>query len=602
MKATILTLILFFSSFFALSQEITAEAQRILQLVEQSDDQVYDNPSQSLTFALEAYQLATSLQNDSLLAVTLNRIGSAHWSLGNEKEALEKIQESLQIAETRGYRQLMANNYGNLGNVYSASGLDLDAIAYYKSELEIQKSLNVPFRLFVINNNIGKAYLDIDHYDSADHYLERASNYLNDNFIQLHSIFYFNLAESYFKQNNLDVADSLLEVTLKNAKQFDSKRGLIRANQLKAELELKRKNYDVAFDHALLATNMAMESNVKELIYLTNKTLSKCYASLNEFKKAYLHNSIYESYLDSVQNVAIVNELELLTYYQRLFRMRVLEERNILNKQVAEQRRFIIYGLIAVLIIALFMISIIIRRGIKIRVQKKKLEVLDAFKTKVFAIVSHDLKSPIQSVSSALELFQEKLISKEEIEKHLPEIRAKTSGLLELLNNIFQWAEGQMIGEELKKEDFALVEVIRELEAELADRLEAKSIKLVYDKESELMLFSSPSIVRIVLRNLFVNAIKFSHKNSTVSVNATVMDGKKIIEVHDEGIGINPSMLHRLFSMEVGSSKGTEGERGNGLGLALCFDFVRGLGGTIEVESELDQGSVFRVLFSDQHE
>ena len=103
-----------------------------MELVARCDDQVYDNPAGSLTLATEANKLARELKNDSLIAVTLNRIGSAHWSLGNEIEALENIQQSLQIAETRGYEHLMAKNYGNIGNVYSAAGLDLDAIGYYR--------------------------------------------------------------------------------------------------------------------------------------------------------------------------------------------------------------------------------------------------------------------------------------------------------------------------------------------------------------------------------------------------------------------------------------------------------------------------------------
>lgn len=569
-------------------------------MVAQCDDQVYDNPTRSLVLATEANKLARELKNDSLIAVTLNRIGSAQWSLGNEIEALENIQESLQIAETRGFEHLMAKNYGNIGNVYSAAGLDLDAIGYYRLELKLQEKLNTPFRLFAINNNIGKAYLDIDFYDSAHFYLNKAGMYLNDSFVHLHSILYFNLAEANFKEKKYAIADSLLGITLKNAEQFNSKRGIIRANQLMAELQRVYGNKQKALDHALLSTKLANESNAKELIYLCNKTLSNCYGDLKDYENAFMHNQLYEAYLDSVQNVSTVNELELLNYYQRLFRMRVLEEKNTLNKQVAEQRQFIIYGLIGVIVIALFMISVIVRRGHKIDKQTRKLEELNAFKSKIFAIVSHDLKSPIQSVSSAIEMFQEKLITKEEIEMHLPEIRSKTSGLLDLLNNIFQWAEGQMEGEALKREKFQLVQLIKDLEAELTERLEAKQIKLEYKKNLQLELNSNPGIVRIVLRNLLVNAIKFSHKNTTISIRAYDGGTSRIIEVQDQGIGMNEMMLKGLFTMDLGSSLGTDGEKGNGLGLALCYDFVRELGGKIEAESQEGVGTTFRVHFTGQ--
>ena len=356
----------------------------------------------------------------------------------------------------------------------------------------------------------------------------------------------------------------------------------------------------MALEHALLAVKEADHSKVKELIYLTHKTLSRCYAAVGLFREAYRHDQLYENYLDSIQNVSTVSELELLSYYQRLFRMRVLEEKNSLNKAMAEQRQFVIYGLIIIILIAMVLISMIKLRGKKIRKQAQKLEELNAFKSKIFAIVSHDLKSPIQSVSSALEMFHDKLISKEEIEEHLPEIKSKTSRLLDLLNSIFQWAEGQMEGGIFNKEKFALVQVFHDLETELLERLESKNIKLIYDSNLSTELVSDPGIVRIVLRNLIVNAIKFSHEHTNVKLKVIQKKKEVIIEVIDEGIGIRRDLIGGLFSMDLGSTEGTKGEKGNGLGLALCLDFMKGLGGKIEAESEEGKGSTFRVYFKIQ--
>lgn len=564
-----------------------------------SDELVFDDPALSLDLSMEANKLARELEDDSLLAITLNRMGSAQWSLGNAIEALDNIQESLQIAEINGYEQIMSKNYGNIGNVYRSVGLDLDAIGYYRLELAIQEKLNNSFRLFSINNNLGKTFLEINYYDSAHKYFDKAGSYLNENFIHLHSIFYFNLAETYFKQDEWAMADSLLQITFENAEKYGSKRGIIRANQLQAELDRMYGNGDKALMHAQKAVELANESKVKELIYICNKTLSKCYAAVGNYEDAYMHNNLYEAYLDSVQNISVVNELELLNYYQRLFRVRVLEEKNTLNVQVAEQRRFIINLLIGIIVLALFMISVIIRRGRKINRQAKELQELDAFKSKIFAIISHDLKSPIQAVSFAIEMFHEKLISKEEIESHLPDIKNKTSQLLDLLNNIFQWASGQIGGEALKKEKFRLLKVVNDLEGELAERLESKNIKLEFDHEMKLKLHSNSSIVRIVLRNLLVNAIKFSHKDTKIEIKAYKEKKNRVIEVIDQGIGIDENLLKGLFSMEMGSSDGTDGEKGNGIGLALCSDFIRELGGKIEVESEKGKGSTFRVVFFD---
>ncbi|MEP0986246.1 HAMP domain-containing sensor histidine kinase [Ekhidna sp.] len=601
MKLTnhILWIMLLFGVLISNAQSASVE-EKISELIANCDSLLYDKPQQSLEFALEANKLANDAKSDSLIALTLNRIGSAHWSLGNQMIALEKIQASLQMSEQNGFESIMAKNLGNIGNVYASSGLGLDAIGYYKSELEIQKKLKDNFRLFAINNNIGKAFLDLSYYDSSRHYLIAASKYLNPQFVHLHSIFFFNQAELSFKEGNLEKADSLLQLTFANATKYESKRGIIRANQLQAELDRRLGKKEKALEHAKKAFSMAKESNVKELIFIASRTLSRCYGDLNQFKEAYEKELLHERYMDSVQNITMINELELLSYYQRLFQMRVLESKNTINKQLAEQRQLIIQGLVVALVIAAVLIAIIVLVVRELGSRKRKLEKLNAFKAKIFAIVSHDLKSPIQSVSSVIEMFNEKLISKEEIEPLLPEVKEKTSNLMNLLNNVFLWAEGQMEGENFIKVQFSLHKILERLEEELSDRLDEKQIKLDFECAKDFYLNSDPGIVRILLRNLIVNAIKFSHNNSSVLVNCAKGKKTKVVEIIDEGVGMKDTVLESLFTGGLTTTDGTAGEKGNGLGLALCYDFVKGLGGEIEAESELGKGSVFRVIFKDE--
>lgn len=572
---------------------------QIFDLIRISDSLLYDQPQKSLDLAVQANEIAESLENDSLIAITLNRVGAAHWSLGNEMQALEKIQASLQISEHK-YEEITAKNLGNIGNIYAASGLDLDAIGYYRSELEIQKDKYDSLRLFIVNNDIGKAFLDLNNYDSARSYLNAASLFLNPKFEHLHSIYYVNQAELYFKEEMDQMADSLIKLTMQNAQQFSSKRGRIRANQLRAEWNRKMGMGAKALEHAEVAFDLAMKSGIKELIYITGKTLSRCYGDLEMYEDAYKKQLIHEHYLDSVQSVNTINELELLAYYQRLFQMRVLESKNTVNKELAEQRQLIIQGLVIALLIAAILIAIIFLVVRELGIRKRKLEKLNAFRSKIFAIVSHDLKSPIQSVSSVIELFNDKLISKEEIEPVIPEVREKTSNLMSLLNNVFLWAEGQMEGENLKKETFVLLPLLEELNRELEERLVEKSITLNFTSSKDFQIYSNPGIIRILLRNLIVNAIKFSNQNSVVEVNTVEGEKTKIIEVIDNGIGMTDEMKENVLDGGLVSTEGTAGEKGNGLGLALCYDFARSLGGQMEVESVLGEGSVFRIILRSQ--
>ncbi|MFK7952586.1 MAG: ATP-binding protein [Ekhidna sp.] len=587
-------------SFISLAQEKTVDSLRIISLASESDMSVYDNPAKSLSLAEEAYELALPLEDDSLIALSLNRLGTAYWSLGSPMLAMQNIQASLQICEVKGYKEIQAKNLGNLGNVYSAAGFDLDAIDYFKSELKIQKKLKKNLSLFEINNNLGKSFLDLNYYDSAHFYLNEAAKYLDDESIKLSSILYFNLAEVAFEEVDFFAADSLLQLTFSSATKYGSKRSMARANQLMAELELARGNKNAALKYARLSYNLAEELQVKELIYLSSKTLSKCYASLKIYDRAYLANLQYEAYLDSVQNVTTKNELELLSYYQRLFKFRVLETENNSNEKLAEQRKWIIIGLGLIVISVGIMLVIIIRIRMKLEKQKEELESLNDFKTKVFGIVSHDLRSPMQAFVHSVDLLNQEMVTKEEIIEVIPELREKSQSLLGLLGNLLRWAGGQMESAELEREYFDLLSVMTELEEEFEERLKLKEIAFIYDDEMSFRLNSNREIVKIILRNLLVNAIKFSHEQSKIFIKAHDQDKRKVISVEDHGIGMDKETVDQLFSSELTSQLGTTGEQGSGLGLALCGDLIQRLGGSIKIDSEVNRGSAFHISLPDR--
>ncbi|MEQ8903655.1 tetratricopeptide repeat-containing sensor histidine kinase [Ekhidna sp.] len=602
MKLTRFIVLIFISCILIpiFAQDANDIKKEISTTLSEARDKVYDDPGGSLEKSTYALELAEEINDDSLKAAALNLIGNAHWSIGNQMNAIESLQKSLQLSEINNYEELVAKNYGNIGNVYNAVGFNLDAINYYKLELSIQEQYQQPRRLFAVYNNISKAYFNLSQYDSTHYYLNKAADQLEESFIHLSPILYSNQAETYLKQGKLEIADSLLELTYRTSNKYDSKRTSLIANQLKAELERKKGNPQHALEHAILASDMAMKMGIKELIYLTSKTMANCYGDLGEFQKAYKNQIRYETYRDSVQNVQVRNELELLAYYQRLFRLRVLEEKNQISTALADQRQLIIQGLVVALVIAAILIAIIFMVVRELGRRKRDLERLNTFKAKIFAIVSHDLKSPIQSVSSVIEMFNEKLISREEIEPFIPEVREKTSNLMSLLNNVFLWAEGQMEGENLQKETFSLHYVLADLKSELSDRLEEKEISIDYDSAHNFELYSNRGLVRILLRNLIVNAIKFSNKKSRIEINCVKGQKTKVIEVIDSGIGMTAETREGIFNGELDSTVGTAGEKGNGLGLALCNDFVKSLGGKMEVESVYGEGSVFRIILKDK--
>jgi len=232
--------------------------------------------------------------------------------------------------------------------------------------------------------------------------------------------------------------------------------------------------------------------------------------------------------------------------------------------------------------------------GRKIQKQKQELEELNSFKSKILAIVSHDIKYPMQEVVGVIDLFNHELVSKGEIEELLPEIKQKTENLIELITNLLQWAEGQMDSFELKKEEFSLLKILKEIQSSVKNRLKDKGLKLSIPKE-DITIVSNAAILKIVIRNLVTNAVKFSFKKSIIEVTCQSEKNCTIISVTDSGTGLDQKIASNLFKSKVESSLGTEGEIGSGVGLTICNDFIQRLGGEMSVESEKGKGSTFSI-------
>jgi len=589
----------FLLSLFILSaqEEQQTRKDRILKLLGQSEVYLYDDPEKAISYANEAYELALDLDNDSLLAVTLNSLGGARWSLGNIDEALPVFQYSIQLCKKNRYTGLLAKNYGNMGNVYASANLHYDAIGYYKKELQIQKGLiNNKFRKFAINSNIGREYQLLNVFDSSMYYFKGAQQFMDSSFVNLYSIFYCNIAELRFKRGNINGADSILVSALKNAEHYNSKRGICKINRLLAEIALKRGNAQRAFDHAILAHNLAEETGKKELLLLSNQILSKCYASFEDYENAYKHESLHRKYKELLYGTDSRKRLELLSYEQRQLQLRKLGAEKEKSKSQALTRQKTIYFLISGLLVSCFLIAMIIDRNRRIKAQSIELEVLNDFKTRLFAVISHDIRSPIQSISMIIDMLDERQITEEELRMLIPDIRKKTDRLNDLLASLFQWAQGRLSEKTFNKEKFKLLPLIAELNEELTDRITEKNIAIRLEIADDFEVFGDQGIIRVVLRNLLVNAIKFSWRKSEVVLKAMMVGKKAAVEVIDQGMGMSKEEIQGLFNMEIASKDGTSGEKGSGLGIVLCNDFMKGQGGEIEVQSELGFGSTFRIL------
>jgi signal transduction histidine kinase len=224
---------------------------------------------------------------------------------------------------------------------------------------------------------------------------------------------------------------------------------------------------------------------------------------------------------------------------------------------------------------------------------------LNATKDRLFSIIAHDLRSPFHSILGISDLLIKNIENSEaeNTAELLGFISLSAKKTLILLDNLLDWAKSQTGQINFESERFILSSTIQEiLDISLASA-KLKNISLNYMPSYDMEVFTNENMLKIVLRNLISNAIKFTKSGGNINVLAISKQNQVEISISDNGVGMNKETCTKLFNISISentSSIGTANEKGSGLGLILCKEFVEKLDGKIWVESELGKGSSFK--------
>lgn len=233
----------------------------------------------------------------------------------------------------------------------------------------------------------------------------------------------------------------------------------------------------------------------------------------------------------------------------------------------------------------------------KLQNYAKELRKINAGKDRFFSIIAHDLKSPFNSMLGFAQILNNEVdsLSREQIKDISSEMYHTGKATFKLLENLLQWSMLEMGHLPWRPKTIHLYDVVKDVLFLLSGTASHKSITLVNEVIKEENVYADLIMLQSVVQNITNNAIKFSHTGGKITVSSFIEDDNLIrVVISDTGVGMTPTQVDNLFEIEFCSSKpGTEGERGTGLGLLLCKEFVTKNGGTIKVESDLHHGSRF---------
>lgn len=234
--------------------------------------------------------------------------------------------------------------------------------------------------------------------------------------------------------------------------------------------------------------------------------------------------------------------------------------------------------------------------ALKSQQQTEELKKLNQLKDRIFSIIAHDLRGPLVNLSEVLKMISNDLITVEEFKALSPILNKDILYTTDLLENILHWSRSQLKGYGINKEYFDLKNmIINEVNYHLPSAA-SKNVRIIQDVFPGNIVYADMLMIQIVVRNLLSNAIKFCYEDCEIDISSVYKDGQMLLSISDNGTGIKEEALNRLFGGENISTRGTMNEKGTGLGLMVCKEFMERNDGRITVESEYGKGTKFNLF------
>jgi len=376
--------------------------------------------------------------------------------------------------------------------------------------------------------------------------------------------------------------------------------------------------YDSSFHFLALTDSLTRRYQLNHERVTLYKKLSDHYARQNKFREAFQYITKYQQLNDSIYNIRKERQISELTQQFELNRKD--QEHQLLKKQY--RVTVIIATLVTVLV---FFIIILLLRNLKRRrlinrelekrnetitrgkdnlevafevLSKKEQQLAEAnaAKNMFFSIIAHDLRSPFHALLAFSEILLQshRKIPDEEREEMIRIVSDSAGSLYKLIENLLEWTRTQTDRIEVKADVFELGSVIDKNIALLEPMAEKKGISMESTVCMECTVYADPGMVDVVVRNLLSNAIKYVHRGGDVTVSAQESSGGVVVCVADTGVGIPADDLKKLFRIDAKiKTPGTENEKGTGLGLTICKEFIEKNEGRIWVDSKEGEGSTF---------
>ncbi len=587
-------------------QTTMAQAE-IDSLIEEVKRTYYGRPDSALQMAREALDMATEIGYDEGRLRGLRWIGNAHFLLGRLDSAATYMLRLLDIAYDEGNLSVQADVMIDIGQTYDEIDMHSLAFDYFSQAHEIRLKMGDPERIAVTTINLAYHYLLRGELDSALVYYGRTQKiYENTPELEPNSFLYNELSSVYLQQGRYDEARESINIAIELDKETNNNWNLCYDYVVLAQLELELGDVSKAEGLVLDALRISEESGVvieKDLIY---KMLSDLKTRQGKYREALDYLTMGYQYADSLNLTRRGQKILALDHYKRekenqIATLELTSENHRKDDQIMRQR-FLIISIAIVLVVTFGAAGLLFRQNrrlasaqSKIEDQNVDLKLLNSSKSKLFSIVTHDIRNPLAHLNSMLKMVANGEITKEEFTEFTGLLVDHTDRLTTLSETLIDWSRSQEVGLSAEKEAVNISDLIARSVDQLSHMADEKSIELKYENGQQVDVQVDPTMMTLALNNLLTNAIKFTPTAGEIVIRAKAKSKKVKIHIEDSGVGIDPDLIDNLKKGDVRTQRGTDNERGTGIGLMLTLDLIVLNGGRLDAVKNEEKGSTFTI-------
>lgn len=599
--------------------------------------ELYDS---ALVLYEEGEKIATKSNNENLAIMISTNKALLYNEIGNADKAIKTYQKSLdyfdKIKDSFNYAQTCRN----IALTSMRAGLKESAIKYFNKSIEINSLLKFEDELASDYMNLGIFYSNTNpdsslfYYQKAEKIFEKLGNVVDILKIR------FNYANILVNKNQLDKARAIYLKILKTCIDQNIPFGIYGCYHQLGILEAKVENFSESLNYFEKAFETAKKYNLTQNLLLSYREALK---AMIKSGKTNIITDLFEKYTNLDDSLGNDQTNKNVIKYQTQYESERKENENLQLKSENEKQHLIIknqkqiknyliiISLLSVLLLLILYSRFLIKKKAnkilseknllietqsrqleqalaqlkivntdlekqrdKVQEQAEKLNIANITKNKIFFIIAHDLKNPFNTILGYSDLLKTdfyKLTDDEKIH-FIENIYNSATTAYELLKNLLNWALTQQGKISISKSNILLYKLVEKGINPYLYFAENKQINVELNIDNDIYINTDIDTISTVIGNLVNNSIKFTKNNGTINISCKINEDFIDLIIKDNGIGMPKDKLENLFNVEKSnSSYGTSNEKGSGLGLLLCKEFVELNNGKLKIESEEGYGT-----------